>query len=156
MDGTIPSVVVETGATSNVEKFGYGLKLTGNPSTKIFSTATGKKVHATKTGIMEHELREPMRTYDMVPDITLDSLASTSKMCDAGYFSVFDKEEVRIYDARTSKIVNFKPPVLKGWRDKVSTLWRIPLVKRAPTSDVGQVTNREPVTRATNWDDQKA
>ena len=86
---------------------------------------------------MEHELREPARTYDMVPDITLDPLASTSKMCDAGYLSVFDEEEVRIYDARTTKITTSKPPVLKGWRDKVSTLWRIPLIKRALAPDVG-------------------
>ena len=71
---------------------------------------------------MEHELREQARIFDMVPDITLDPLASTSKMCDAGYFSIFDEEEVRIYDARTTKITASNPPVLKGWRDKVSTL----------------------------------
>ena len=141
MDGTIPSAVVDTGATSNVGKFGCGLKLTGNPSTNIFSTATGQKVHATETGIMEHELCEPARTYNMVPDITLDPLASTSKMCNTGYFSVFDEEEVRICNARTTKIVTSKPPVLKGWRDKISPLWRILLVKRAPAPDVGQVTN---------------
>ena len=40
MDKTIPSAVVDTGTTSNVKKFDCGLKLTGNPSTKIFITAT--------------------------------------------------------------------------------------------------------------------
>ena len=155
MDGTIPSAVVDTGAISNVRKCGCSLKLTGNPSTKIFSTATGQKVHATETGILEHDLCKPSRTYHMVPDITLNPLASTSKMCDAGYFSVLDTEEVRIYDARTTKIVTSKPPVLKGWRDKVSTLWRIPLIKQALAPDVGQVTNQAPGTRATKWDVKK-
>ena len=61
----------------------------------------------------------------MMPDITLDYLLSTSKMCNAGYFSVFDGEEVRIYDAETTKIVTSKPLVLKGWREGISTLWRI-------------------------------
>ena len=104
---------------------------------------------------MELELREPARTYDMVHDITLDPLASTSKMCDAGYFSVFDEEEVRIYNARTTKIVTSKPPVLKGWRDKVSTLWRIPLVKRTPGPDDGHVTSRAKGASATSWDATK-
>ena len=91
----------------------------------------------------------------MVPDITLDPLASTSKMCDADYFSVFDAKEVRIYDARTTKIVASKPPVFKGWRDTVFTLWRIPLIKRAPAPDLGQVANRTPGTRPTSWDVKK-
>ena len=91
----------------------------------------------------------------MVPDVTLDSIVSTRKMCDAGYFSVFDGEEVQIYDAETTKVVTSKPPVLKGWRDKISILWRIPLVKRAPGLDDGLVTSRALGTRATSWDMKK-
>ena len=45
-----------------------------------------------------------------------------------------------------------KPPVLKGWRDAVSTLWRILLVKRAPGTDVGQVTNQVPGASITGED----
>ena len=101
---------------------------------------------------MGHDLREPACTFDMVPDVTLDCLASTSKMCDAGYLTVFDGEEVRIYDAETTKVVTSKPPVLKGWCDVVSTLWRIPLTKRAPGPDSGHLTNRAPGTRPTSWD----
>ena len=91
----------------------------------------------------------------MLPDITLDPLASTRKMCDADYFLVFDAEEVRIYDARTTNIVASKPPVLKGWRDKTSTLWRIPLVNRAPAPDLGPKANRTPGTRPASSDAQK-
>ena len=104
---------------------------------------------------MAHELRKPAKTYDMVPDITLDPLASTSKMCDADYFTVFDAEEVRIYNARTTNISASKPPVLKGWRDKISTLWRIPLAKQAPAPDLGQKTSRTPRARPANWTAQK-
>ena len=68
---------------------------------------------------------------------------------------LYDKEEVRIYDARTTKITASNPPVLKGWRDKVSTLWRIPLIKQALAPDVGQVTNRKPGARSTSWDIKK-
>ena len=71
---------------------------------------------------MDHDLREPACTFDMVPDVTLDCLASTIKMCDAGYFTVFNGEKVRIYNSETTKIVTSKPPVLKGWRDVIPTL----------------------------------
>ena len=90
---------------------------------------------------MDHNLREPACIFDMVPDVTLDCLASTSKMCDAGYFTVFDGKEVQIYEAETTKIQTSKPPVLKGWRDVITTLWKIPLVKQAPGLDDGHVTS---------------
>ena len=91
----------------------------------------------------------------MVPDVTLDCLASTSKICDPGYFTVFDGEEVWIYDAETKKIVTSKPTALKGWRDLISTLWRTLLVKQAPGLDDVQVTSRAPGTRPAMWDPKK-
>ena len=107
---------------------------------------------ATETATMDHDPREPARTFNMVTDVTLDLLASTRKLSDARYFSIFDEEEIQMYDARTTKVATSKPPVLKWWRDKVSTLWRIPLVKRAPGPDDGHVISRSSGTRATNWD----
>ena len=110
----------------------------------MFKVATGQEAKATETLTMEHDLRKPTRTFDMVTDVTLNSLASTRKFSDAGYFTIFDEEEVKIYDSRTTKVVTSKPPVLKGWRDKVSTLWHIQLVKRASGPDDGHVTSRAP------------
>ena len=101
---------------------------------------------------MGHYLCEPACTFDIVTDVTLDCLASTRKMCNAGYFTVFDGEEVRIYDAETKKVVTSKSLVLKGWRGIVSTLCRIPLTKQVPGPDSGHVTNRTPGTRPTSWD----
>ena len=155
MDGTIPSAVVDSGATSNVGQYDDGLKMTGCLSTKVFKVATGEEVKATKTATMEHDLREPARTVDMVPDVTLDLLASTSKFSDAGYFTNLDEEEVNVYNALTTKIVTSKLHVPKGWRDKVSTLWSIPLVKQSPRPDDGHVTSRAPGARTTSWDVKK-
>ena len=155
IDRSIPSAVVDTGATSNVGKYGCNLELTGEPSSKFFTTATGHKAKATEKGRMAHEFRKPARMYNIVPDITLNPIASTSKMCDTDCFLVFDAEEVRIYDARTTKIVASKPPVLKGWREKISTLWRISFVKRPPVPDLGPKANRTPGTRPASSDAQK-
>ena len=43
MDGSIPSAVIHTGATSSVGKYGCGMKLTGKPSSKVFTVATGQR-----------------------------------------------------------------------------------------------------------------
>ena len=41
---------------------------------------------------MEHNLCESALTFDMVPNVTLDSLTSMSKFIDAGTFSIFDED----------------------------------------------------------------
>ena len=46
----------------------------------------------------------------MVPDVTLGCLLSTRNMCDPGYLSVYDGKEVRIYDHKTTKIVQAARP----------------------------------------------
>ena len=84
MDGSIPSAVVDTGATSSVGKYDSGLTLTGKPSSKMFTVATGQHAHATKGARMNHDLRHPAYTFDMVPDVTLDCLLSIGKTCNAG------------------------------------------------------------------------
>ena len=71
---------------------------------------------------MEHELCKPARTFTMVPCVVLNLLASTSKFCDAGYFTIFDEDEVNIYDASTTKITMSKSPIGKGCHNSVSTL----------------------------------
>ena len=86
MDGSIPSAVVDTVATSNVGKYGCGLKLTGKPSSKVFTVVTGQHAHATEEVTMDHDLRDPACTFDMVPDVTLDCLASTRKIVRRGVF----------------------------------------------------------------------
>ena len=53
MDGSIPSAVVDTGAASNVGKYGCSLKLTGKPSSKVFTVATGQHAHATEEGTID-------------------------------------------------------------------------------------------------------
>ena len=88
----------------------------------------------------------------MVAGVVLDLLTSASKFSDAGYFTIFNKEEVNIYNAATTNVTTSKPPILKWWCDSVSTLWLILLVKRSPGPNVGQVTSRVPGARATSWD----
>jgi hypothetical protein len=57
----------------------------------------------------------------MVPTLRHNSLISTSKLANVNYHTVFTPDEVLVYDG-------------KGWRDKETGLWRIPL-----TNDVTNV-----------------
>ncbi len=58
------------------------------------------------------------------------SLLSTSKLVEADYAAIYDKQEVNFYDAMTAKIVVSEEAVLKGWQCPVTKLWRIPLVDK--------------------------
>ena len=127
LDGTIPSAVSDTGATSSAGLVGDPFIDTDEVSTKVFHLPTGGKAPASKVVKLEHNLREPARTVDMVPDLVAQTLLSASKFADANYISIYDGKEVNIYDALTTKIIVSEAAVLKGWRCPKSKLWRIPL-----------------------------
>ena len=63
----------------------------------------------------------------MVPELSNQSLLNGGKFAEAGYVSVCDGDEVKIYDGRTAKIIVSEDTVLKGWRFPHTKLWRIPL-----------------------------
>ena len=130
-DGSIPSAVVDTGTTSTVgrpQDAGAFIH-TGKKSDKEFAVANGEIEKATIQMMLAHEVRDPARTVDIVPGISTASLISTSKFADANYITIFDEEEVNIYDANNTEITVSRGAILKGWRMKDTGLWRVPLVK---------------------------
>jgi len=82
----------------------------------------------------------------MVPDLKGASLISTGKLADAGYISIFDKEEVCIYDSTNTEIIVTRGAILKGYRDKKSTLWHIPLKKDGDDNNTETVIVDKPPT----------
>ena len=79
---------------------------------------------------LEHELQDPVRTVDMVPDLVEYSLLGTSKLASAGYIKIYDGKEVYNYDSNTTKIIVSEEEVLKGWRCPNYTLWNILLTSQ--------------------------
>ena len=69
----------------------------------------------------------------MIPDLKGASLISTGKLADVLYISIFDKEEVCIYDSTNTKSIVTRGAILKGYRDKESQLWHI-LLKKVVTT----------------------
>jgi len=64
----------------------------------------------------------------IVPTIDKNSLLSIPKFAAAGYITVFDGEEVNIYEAYNTKVIVTREAILRGWFDKTAILWRVPLL----------------------------
>ena len=77
---------------------------TKHMSINIFALADGHTTPATTIAMLEHKVREPARTVNMVQELANKSLLSGGKFSEAGYISVCDGEEVNIYGGHTAKI----------------------------------------------------
>jgi hypothetical protein len=53
---------------------------------------------------------------------------STCKFAAANYITIFDKEEVNIYDANDTIIAVTRGAILRGFKCPMTGMWRIPLV----------------------------
>ena len=50
------------------------------------------------------QVRDPAKQLHITPGITTNLLLSTNKFAEANYITIFDKEEVNIYDANDTVI----------------------------------------------------
>ena len=138
LNGTIASTVADSGATSNVGTEDDPSARTGTASNKVFILPGGQKVSSTETATYPFRLRAPASELHITPGIVSNSLMSTGKLADAGYTTVFDKEEVNVYDANDISITVTRGAILRGWHCPSTGLYRIPLL---PTVRKDQVNN---------------
>ena len=130
LEVTILSAISDNGATSSAGLVGVPYIPTGIKSNKNFHMPNVRTAPASDVCKLEHELRDPSRTVDMVPDLVDSSLISTSKLASAGFIKIYDGTEVNIYDSSTTKIIVSEEAVFKRWWCPKSTLWRIPLTSQ--------------------------
>ena len=90
------------GATSTAGKGGHPFRLSNHPSDKVFYLPTGGTARASVKAKLMHELREPATEVFIVSVIT-NTLLSTGKLVEGGYFAVYDKNELNIYDGSKQK-----------------------------------------------------
>eukprot|EP00804_Cyclotella_cryptica_P015847 CCRYP_006351-RA/>CCRYP_006351-RA protein AED:0.42 eAED:0.15 QI:0/0/0/0.6/1/1/5/0/704 len=134
-DGTIPSAISETCATSTAGALHDPFHSTTAPSTKVFLLPTGGTAHTTHISQLLLNIRAPANQVDIVPNLT-QSLLSGSKFADAGYMAIYDKDEVNFYNS--DKIHINATSILQGYRCPHTGLWRVPL--RQITSNVNNDT----------------
>ena len=104
LDGSITSAAWDTECTYHAGLVGYPFIQKKRKSTNIFALADGHPTSATTIALLEHKIREPARTVNMVPLLANQSLRRGGNFEDAGYVSLCDGVEVNIYDGHTAKI----------------------------------------------------
>jgi hypothetical protein len=119
---------------------------TGRASTKEFQLPDGTRTAARTISELPFEIRNPAKEIHNVPTIVENSLLSIPKMAEAGYITVFDDEQVNIYDARNTKVLVTRKAILRGWYDKTTKLWRLPLVPIVINENTDTVLTTKPPT----------
>ena len=99
---------------------------TGQPSTKKFHTPFGQMAQAIKAAQLQHQVRAPANTVDIFLGLQQNALLSINKFAKANYVTVFMLEEVNIFDGMQTRITSTHQPIVIGWRDPVTGLWKIP------------------------------
>jgi len=125
------SAAYDTAATSSCGKYGEPFIPTGRQSTKVFQTPTGHKAPASKIRLLGHNLRSP--EVHMMLELTETMLVSAAKLAEAGYVSIFDNDEVNVYDTHNTVIQVSRSAVLKRYKCPKTGLWQIPLTKNPIT-----------------------
>ncbi len=74
----------------------------------------GEVEEASDINELQHDVRHPTKDVHIVPGIERDSLLSIPKFADANYVTIFDKDEVNIYDANKTTIVVSRGAILRG------------------------------------------
>ncbi len=93
----------------------------GIRSTATFGGAFGNQAKATTVNKLHHKICKPAHSIHNEPKVQ-HSLLSTSKLVEADYVAIYNKQEVNFYDATTTKIVISEEAVLKGWQCPVTKL----------------------------------
>ena len=78
-DGSIPSAAYDNACTSNAGLEGDPFIQTDQPSTKMFTVATGHKTTGSRVADLHHPVREPARTVEIVPGLADQSLLSRER-----------------------------------------------------------------------------
>ena len=147
LNGTIPSTVPDSGASSSVGTSKDSCRRTGLQSNKVFILPSGQTVAASEVAEYPFQVRNPASQVHITPGITSNSLMSTNQFAVADYVTVFDKEEVNVYDANDVKITVTRGAILRGWRCPRTGLWRIPLCPTIRSDNVANVNTQTVLLR---------
>ena len=139
MNGSIASTVADSGATSSVGTKNDPCKRTGQASNKVFILPGGQVAAAEAIATYPFAVRPEAAEVHITPDITSNSLLSTGKFADADYVTVFDKEQVNVYDVNDITISVTRGALLRGWRCPTTGLWRIPLLPTGRKDNINNV-----------------
>ena len=112
LDGSIASIIADSAATSSINTRTAPLITTGRISNKIFQLPNGTRTAAATVSKLMPNVRQLAKEVHIVPSIETHSLLCTAKFAEAGYVTVFDNEEVNIYDAQNTTLIVLRGAIL--------------------------------------------
>ncbi len=92
MDGSTPSTIADSEATSGEGTKDDPSQRTGKPSDKQFILPSGKVVQTTEIAEYPFNVRAPANELHITPGVSQHSLLSTRKYTDANYITVLNKD----------------------------------------------------------------
>jgi hypothetical protein len=75
----------------------------------------GKVEEASDIDELHHDVHHPAKDIHIIPGIERNSLLSISKFVDAHYITIFDKDEINIYNANITTIIVSHCAIIQGW-----------------------------------------
>jgi len=136
---------VDSGATSSVGTPTDPFAKTGRQSNKIFRLPNGAREEAREIGELATNVRGPARDVHSTPGITKTSLVSTAKFADAVYTTIFDGNQVNIYDQHNTVITFSHAAIIWGWREPgTNELFWIPLVPIVRNNNTETILIKQP------------
>ncbi len=110
------TAVANSGGTSNVgtkkDEVKQAYIPTGKQSSKVFQLPDGTRTPASNKCLLHHDIRQPARDVNIVPNIPTNLLISTAKFTEVGYIMVFDDEEVNVYNASNTEVFVTRQAIL--------------------------------------------
>ena len=103
---------------------------TGERSDKVVGMPDGQTAEASEKALLPiSSLNLEARKGDILPALAHNSLISVSTLADAGYITIFEPgtSGVNVYNKKDVRITVSGEAALRGWRDPISKLWRVPL-----------------------------
>ncbi len=113
LNGTIPSAVSDTGATSSAFLMMDLLHQQGKLSTTVFHLLDRAVSPAATVNKLLHNEHKLTHSVTIVPFLVANSLFSTSNFVKAGYTAIYDKNEVNYYNMHTTRNTVLTGVVLK-------------------------------------------
>ena len=136
---------MDSGATSSVGTPTDPFAKTGRQSHKIFRLPNGATEEAREIGELATNVRAQAREVHITPGITKTSLMSAAKFADAGYTTIFDGNQVNIYDQHNTVITFSRTAIIRGWREPgTNELFWIPLVPIVRSNNTKTILIKQP------------
>jgi hypothetical protein len=146
MNGTIPSTIVDSFASSNVGTTKDRFQPTGRKSDKVFWLLHGSTQAAMEIAKLPYNVRAPAKDIHITSGINTNSLIGTSKLADVGYIIIFDKDTVKMNNAHNTQVIVTQEAGINGWREDKTGMWQVALVPIVSNVNTNTVLVDQPPT----------